>query len=73
MLFKEAILSCFLENTDMSQELTKIDGEVFTVRVGEWQVRLGNEILLTTWNSKGAAEAGLEVELRRRKMIRLNL
>jgi len=33
--------------------------EVFTIREGEWQVRLGSEVLPTIWNSKGAALAGL--------------
>ena len=40
--------------------------DVFTIREGEWQVRIGLEVLPTIWNSRGAALAGLEVELRRR-------
>ena len=40
--------------------------EVFTIREGEWQVRLGNEVLPTIWNSKGAAMAGMKTETRRR-------
>ena len=40
--------------------------EVFTIREGEWQVRLGREVLPTIWNSRGAALAGLKVEMRRR-------
>ena len=40
--------------------------EVFTIREGEWKVRLGNEVLPTIWNSKGAALAGMKVEMRRR-------
>ena len=42
--------------------------DVFTIREGEWQVRLGNEVLPTIWNSKGAALAGLKVEMRRRNL-----
>jgi hypothetical protein len=40
--------------------------EVFTIREGEWQVRLGSEVLPTIWNSKGAAAAGMKTEIRRR-------
>ena len=40
--------------------------EVFTIREGEWQVRLGSEVLPTIWNSKGAATAGMKTEIRRR-------
>ena len=40
--------------------------QVFTIREGEWQIRIGDEVLPTIWNSKGAALAGLEVERRRR-------
>ena len=40
--------------------------EVFTIREGEWRVRLGNEVLPTVWNSKGAALAGMNTELIRR-------
>lgn len=39
---------------------------VFTVKPDEWQVKIGLEILPATWNSKGAAIAGAEVEIRRR-------
>jgi hypothetical protein len=46
--------------------------EVFTIREGEWQVRLGSEVLPTTWNSKGAALAGLKVEMRRRGIHELS-
>ncbi len=38
---------------------------VFSIRDGEWQVKIGAEVLPTIWNSKGAALAGLQVELRR--------
>jgi hypothetical protein len=37
----------------------------FMLRDGEWQVRVGNIVLPTIWNSRGAAQAGGEVELRR--------
>ena len=40
--------------------------QVFTIREGEWQIRIGDEVLPTIWNSKGAALAGLKVEMRRR-------
>jgi hypothetical protein len=39
---------------------------VFTIRQGEWQIRIGNDVLPAIWNSRGAALAGLAVELRRR-------
>ena len=39
--------------------------EVFTIREGEWQVRLGNKVLPTIWYSKGAAQAGMKTEIRR--------
>jgi hypothetical protein len=39
--------------------------DVFTIRDGEWRVRIGDKILSAVWNSKGAALAGLQVELRR--------
>ena len=39
--------------------------DVFSIKEGEWQVRIGDKVLPTTWNSKGAALAGLQVELRR--------
>ena len=40
--------------------------EAFTLRDGEWQIRVEGVVLPTTWNSKGAATAGLHVELRKR-------
>ena len=46
--------------------------EVFTISEGEWKVRLGNTVLPTIWNSKGAALAGLQVELRRRGVHELS-
>ena len=44
----------------------QVKTDVFTMREGEWQVRVGNEVLPTTWNSRGAALAGLAVECKRR-------
>ena len=38
---------------------------------GGWLVMLDGEFMGAVWNSKGAAEAGLEVERRRRKEERL--
>ena len=40
--------------------------DVFTLRDGEWQVRIDHEVLPTVWNSKGAALAGLATECWRR-------
>lgn len=39
---------------------------VFTVSSDEWQISIDGTVLPTVWNSKGAALAGLQVELRRR-------
>jgi hypothetical protein len=46
--------------------------EVFTIREGEWQVRIDGEVLSTRWNSKGAALAGMKVEMRRRGIHELS-
>ena len=46
--------------------------EVFTIREGEWQVRLGGEVLSAIFNSRGAALAGLKVEMRRRGLHELS-
>ncbi|MBA3622906.1 MAG: hypothetical protein H0W48_00250 [Methylibium sp.] len=40
--------------------------DVFTISDGEWQVRIGDAVLPTIWNSKGAALAGLKTECLRR-------
>lgn len=40
---------------------------VFSIRADEWQVKIGDKVLPTIWNSKGAAQAGAQVELRRMK------
>lgn len=42
--------------------------QVFSIREGEWQACLGGEVLPITWNSKGAALAGLKVEAARKKI-----
>lgn len=34
--------------------------EVFTIKEGEWQIKIGNEVLPHIWNSKGAALAGFK-------------
>lgn len=39
--------------------------QVFSVKSGEWKVRLGGRVLPAEWNSRGAALAGLAVEKRR--------
>ena len=46
--------------------------EVFTIREGEWQVRIGVEVLPTIWNSRGAAIAGMRTEMRRRVVHELS-
>jgi hypothetical protein len=38
------------------------DTEAFTIRMGEWRLKLDGKVLPTTWNSKGAAEAAIPVE-----------
>jgi len=40
---------------------------VFTIRNGEWQIVLHGRVLPTIWHCRGAALAGLAVELRREK------
>lgn len=46
--------------------------DVFTVRDGEWQVRIDHQVLPTIWSSRGAAVAGLAVECRRRGIHELS-
>ncbi len=46
--------------------------DVFSLRDGEWQVRIGDEVLPITWGSRGAALAGLDVECRRRGVHELS-
>ena len=46
--------------------------DVFSLREGEWQVRIGNNVLPHVWNSKGAAIAGLRTEARRRGVHELS-
>lgn len=55
----------------MSNEY-QIKTDVFSVREGEFQVRIGSEVLPIIWNSKGAALAGLAVECRRREIHALS-
>lgn len=43
----------------------KVHTQVFCIVEDEWRVQLNGKVLPHTWNSKGAALAGLEVELRR--------
>lgn len=45
--------------------MKKLEGQVFNLH-GEWKVMLDGEVLPHSWNSKGAAEAGLETERRRK-------
>ena len=40
--------------------------EVFTVKDGEFQIRINGEVLPTVWNSRGAALAGMRTEMQRR-------
>lgn len=63
------VLGCSKEFIDgYVSEFKKIKGfgHVFSLCEGEWQVRIGNEVLPTTWNSRGAALSGLDVEMKRR-------
>jgi hypothetical protein len=57
--------------TDLRTEERTMN-QVFTIREGEWQIQVGGEVLPTTWNSKGAALAGLKVEMRRRGIHELS-
>ncbi len=47
---------------------TLYDGltEVFSIRQGEWKLLLDGVMVEAEWNSKGAAEAAIEVERTRR-------
>lgn len=40
--------------------------QVFCVKEGEWNIMIDGVVLPTTFNSKGAALAGIAVEKRRR-------
>lgn len=40
--------------------------QVFSIKDGEYQVMLEGKVLPATWNSKGAAIAGMKVEAKRR-------
>jgi hypothetical protein len=50
----------------------KLKTDVFTISDGEWQIRIGDKVLPTTWNSKGAALAWLRTECRRRGVHELS-
>ena len=50
----------------------EVKTDVFTISEGTWQIRIGDEVLPTTWNSKGAALAGLRTECRRRGIHELS-
>lgn len=50
----------------------EVKTDVFSVVDGEWRVRIADEVLPTTWNSKGAATAGLRTECRRREVHELS-
>jgi len=54
------------ETTTMPNQST-----VFSIRAGEWQVLLNSVVLPHTWNSRGAALAGLAVERRRLERYRV--
>ena len=41
------------------------NAEVFSIRDGEFQIRLDDKVLPTTWNSKGAALAAIPAEAKR--------
>ena len=45
--------------------MTNPNPQVFSIREDHWQVYLQGKVLPIVWNSKGAALAGLKVELRR--------
>jgi hypothetical protein len=42
-----------------------MEDQVFTVKQGEWQVVVDGKVLPATFNSYGAAKAGMETEQRR--------
>lgn len=50
-----------------------LDDCVFTVTPGAWQIRVLGQVLPTTWSSRGAARAALQVErerLRRKQSLK---
>lgn len=66
--------NCFLPRMAINRGSVMLQDQVFTIRHnGEqvWQVCLAGKVLPATWNSKGAAQAGLEVERRRLKIKEL--
>lgn len=50
---------------DTPEAMNAVPSEVFFLK-GEWLAILDGDIIGAAWNSKGAAQAGLEVERRRR-------
>ena len=40
----------------------QVKTDIFSIADGEWKVRINGEVLTPTWNSKGAALAGLRTE-----------
>lgn len=50
----------------MPDEVRSNITEAFTIRMNEWRLCLDGKVLPTIWNSKGAAEAAIDVERRRR-------
>ena len=51
----------------------QIKTDVFTIREGEWQVLIDKKVLPTTWNSRGAALAGLDFECKKRGIHKLSV
>lgn len=49
-----------------------MENHVFIVKDGEYKVRIDGEVLPASWNSQGAALAGMQVELRRRGIHELS-
>lgn len=50
-----------------------MSNQVFTVNYKEFQIYVEGKVLPTIWNSHGAAQAGLAVELRRRMKNRMRV
>jgi hypothetical protein len=42
--------------------------KVFSIRIGEWQLLLDGKLVAACFNSRGAAEAAIAVERRRRAL-----
>ena len=50
----------------------QVKTDIFTISEGEWKILIGGAVLPTTWNSRGAAIAGLETECKRRGIHQLS-